>query len=81
MALLLDSQNRLVVVGYSSASNGGTPLKEFAVARYGTNGQLDPTFNGVGQALTPFSGDDQANAVVIAVVVPTSIGTIVTAGG
>jgi uncharacterized delta-60 repeat protein len=50
-------------------ANVGTisaPRKRVALARYRTNGTLDPTFDGDGKVLTSFAGDD-AEATSIAI--------------
>ncbi|MFF0559918.1 calcium-binding protein [Streptomyces sp. NPDC004266] len=63
------ADGRLVVVGMSEAG--------FALARYGTNGALDPTFNGDGIVTSDFGGGfHSANAVAI----QPSDGKIVVAG-
>ncbi len=49
-ALAIDSQGRIVVVGYSDA--GGA--KNFALARYLNDGSLDPTFGTNGKVTTDF---------------------------
>jgi uncharacterized delta-60 repeat protein len=48
-ALLLQSDNKFVAVGYSGTT-------DFAVARYNTNGGLDTSFSFDGKVNTPFSG-------------------------
>ncbi|MFI8913205.1 calcium-binding protein [Streptomyces sp. NPDC053513] len=63
------ADGKLVVVGMSEAG--------FALARYGTNGALDPTFNGDGIVTSDFgAGFHSANAVAI----QPSDGKIVVAG-
>ncbi|HET6771326.1 MAG TPA: delta-60 repeat domain-containing protein [Actinomycetota bacterium] len=43
-----------------------TPLPhDFALARYTTDGSLDPTFDGDGKVKTDFGGPDEANAVAL----------------
>jgi uncharacterized delta-60 repeat protein len=53
---------KLVVAG-STASGFGT--SDFAVARYTTDGQLDPTFGTGGLVRTDFDGDDIAIGVAV----------------
>jgi uncharacterized delta-60 repeat protein len=55
----------IVVVGYSGVEDGGF---DFALARYRTDGQLDPTFGVGGEVITDFvdtRGVDVAKAVAI----------------
>ncbi len=71
-ALAIQSDGKIVVVGWS---NNGTD-RDFAVARYNTDGSLDTTFDGDGIATTDFGiGNDQADGVVLQ-----SDGKIVVAG-
>lgn len=44
----VDSMGRIVAVGYSQRPNTPPSNKNFAVARYNSNGTLDTTFNGTG---------------------------------
>ncbi len=61
-AIALQSDGKILVTGYS---NNGTN-KDFAVARYSTNGALDTTFNTTGKfSLSIGSGDDIANSLAI----------------
>jgi uncharacterized delta-60 repeat protein len=53
--LAIQEDGRLVAAGYSSKGNGAT---RFAVARYKTDGRLDPSFSDDGKKLTEFRGDD-----------------------
>jgi uncharacterized delta-60 repeat protein len=56
---------RIVVAGYSGVEGGGF---DFALARYRTDGQLDPSFGVGGQVITDFvdtRGVDVAKAVAI----------------
>ncbi len=72
-AVALQSDGRIVVVGHSGTT---TADRDFAVARYNTDGSLDTSFDGDGRATTDFGGaSDEAYAVAIA---PT--GKIVVAG-
>ena len=61
-ALAIDSQGRIVVVGYSDA--GGTI--NFALARYNTDGSLDSTFGTDGKVTTNF-GELSFGAKAIAI--------------
>jgi uncharacterized delta-60 repeat protein len=56
--------------------NGGNPNQQFALARYQTDGTLDPTFDSDGKVITGFSG----NAICFGMVLQ-SDGRIVAAGG
>lgn len=58
----VDSSGRIVVAGFST-TNGN---KDFAVARFNTDGTLDKTFNGTGIVTTDFAGhNDQGQGVTI----------------
>jgi uncharacterized delta-60 repeat protein len=48
-----------------AAGNGGDSPQVFALARYTTSGDLDPTFSGNGKETTDVSGSAAAYAVVI----------------
>jgi uncharacterized delta-60 repeat protein len=70
----IDDRGRIVAVGttgrdvYTATSfYDGSPGTEFALARYGPDGALDPSFGSAGKVRTPFSphGPAQANAVAI----------------
>ncbi|MFT3746182.1 MAG: delta-60 repeat domain-containing protein [Pyrinomonadaceae bacterium] len=50
--LALQSDNKIVVSGYDRN------LSDSLVARFSTNGSLDPTFDGDGKAIASFSGTD-----------------------
>ena len=57
-AMALQSDGRLVVVGFGS--------REFLLARYNSDGSLDPTFGAAGKVMTDFRGtQDEARAVVM----------------
>jgi uncharacterized delta-60 repeat protein len=69
-----DDRGRIVAVGttgrdvYAAVTGyDGDPGTEFALARYGPDGALDPSFGSAGKVRTPFSpqGPAQANAVAI----------------
>jgi uncharacterized delta-60 repeat protein len=60
-AVAIQADGKIVVAG-RAGKNGG----RFALARYRTNGSLDPTFGGNGKVVTNFTGgDDFANGVAI----------------
>ena len=64
-AAAIQSDGKIVAAGFSDAS--GTPY-DFAIARYRSNGTLDPTFDSSGKVLTDLSASgsyDQAHALVI----------------
>ena len=72
-AVALQPDGRIVVVGVSGTNNTD---KDFAIARYNTDGSLDSSFDGDGRAVTDFGNlNDEAFSVAIA---PT--GKIVVAG-
>lgn len=54
----LQGDGKIVAVGHDGASR-------FAVARYSTNGSLDPTFSGDGKRTLGFGGDSDATGVAI----------------
>ncbi len=64
-ALLLQSDGRLVAVGFSSPQAGSTEGPNFALARYNPDGTLDTSFGVGGKVTTHLGGDDQANAAVL----------------
>jgi uncharacterized delta-60 repeat protein len=57
--LATQDDGKIVAVGFTDAGN------DFAVARYNSNGSLDPTFDGDGMVTTDLSGFDEARAVAI----------------
>jgi len=63
-ALAIQADGKIVVVG---ASAGPSNTGEFAVARYRTDGSLDPTFSKNGKLTTPIAGGegDEARSVAI----------------
>lgn len=69
--LAVQSDGKIVVVGYTNAAGG----EDFALARFDANGTLDKTFSGDGKATTNFGNNDRANSVLIQ-----SDGKIVVAG-
>ena len=70
-AMTLQSDGKLVVAG----KTGEYPENDFAVARYGSDGQLDQTFGVGGKVVSNFSSIDQAYGVALQ-----SNGRIVLAG-
>jgi uncharacterized delta-60 repeat protein len=56
-AMALQPDGKLVVVGDSDAN--------FALARYNSDGSLDPSFGTGGKVITTFGGTDQASAVIL----------------
>ena len=62
-AVAIQADGKIVAVG---AAAGASMTGEFAVARYETDGTLDPTFDGDGMLTTPISGGgDEARSVAI----------------
>jgi uncharacterized delta-60 repeat protein len=58
-AMLMQSDGKLVLAG--AAKDGGT--NRFALARYGTNGGLDPSFGTGGKVITPVGSTGRASGV------------------
>ena len=59
--VLVQPDGKIVAAGRAGGSGG-----RIAVARYETDGDLDPTFDGDGKVLTNFtSGDDRADVVLL----------------
>ncbi len=59
----IDNQGRIVVVGKTCQT---ATTCDFALARYNSNGNLDPTFGNGGKVITDFlGGGDVANALAI----------------
>jgi uncharacterized delta-60 repeat protein len=69
----LQGDGKIVAAGFAS---GGATGRDFALARYNTNGSLDATFSGDGRRRTDFGGNDGANGVALQ-----ANGRIVLAGG
>lgn len=66
--LALDADGKIVVAGW--ANEGASTSGNFALARYGADGLLDPTFGGTGTVITPVAAGtkaDQATAVLLQV--------------
>ena len=66
-AVALQADGRIVAAGSSDSSSGpsGSTLRDFALARYNTDGSLDTSFSGDGKQTTDFGADDPANDVVL----------------
>jgi uncharacterized delta-60 repeat protein len=60
--LAIQADGRIVAAGTSGA--GANP-QDFALARYNTDGSLDPTFDGDGRVLTDLGGDELGWGVAI----------------
>jgi uncharacterized delta-60 repeat protein len=65
----IQADGRIIAVG------AGGPSHDFTLARYNSDGSLDPTFGAGGKLTTDFGGFDRANAVALQ-----TDGKIVTAG-
>jgi uncharacterized delta-60 repeat protein len=63
LALALQSNGKLVAAGWASHSYNSS--RDFALARYNSDGSLDTTFNGSGKVTTAIGVDAQAYAVII----------------
>src|SRR5947207_4956785 len=61
-AAVLQADGRIVVVGSPATTCGGT---DFALARYDTRGNLDPSFGTGGIVVTDLGGVDAAQAVAL----------------
>lgn len=57
----LQNDGKAVVGGYATVCD----QDQFLLARYGTNGALDGSLNGVGYATTQFGGSAAANAIMV----------------
>jgi uncharacterized delta-60 repeat protein len=62
-AVAIDPGGRIVVAGSASDLDGF--YSDFALARYGPNGSLDPSFGTGGKVITDLGGEDSANALAI----------------
>jgi uncharacterized delta-60 repeat protein len=58
----IQADGKIVAVGGGGGGSGGG---DFFLARYNTNGSLDPTFSGDGKQQTDFGGADAANGVAL----------------
>jgi uncharacterized delta-60 repeat protein len=64
-AVVLQSDGKIVAAGFAGRNNDPTS-GDFALARFLSNGTLDPTFDGDGMVTTDFVGNaDEAHAVAI----------------
>jgi uncharacterized delta-60 repeat protein len=61
LAVAVAPDGKIVVAGNSSDATGA----DMAVARYASDGTLDPTFAGDGMALVEFDGESSARAVAV----------------
>jgi uncharacterized delta-60 repeat protein len=61
LAVAVQPDGKIVVAGASSDATGS----DMAVARYASDGTLDPTFAGDGTALVEFGGESSAAAVAV----------------
>ena len=61
LALAVQADGRIVVAGNSSDATGA----DMAVARYNSDGTLDPSFDGDGQAVVDLVGESSARAVAV----------------
>jgi uncharacterized delta-60 repeat protein len=52
----IQPDGRIIATGWSTRSNTNTPVYDFALARYNTNGSPDPTFGSGGVVFTDFFG-------------------------
>ncbi len=60
--VVVQADGKIVAAGYGTVGGGA----DFALARYQTNGALDPGFNGTGKVLTAIGpGDDIGNSLAI----------------
>jgi uncharacterized delta-60 repeat protein len=60
-AVALQGDGKIVAVGFTGAGSGG----DFALARYDSNGSLDPSFSGDGRQTTDFTERDEAKGVAL----------------
>ena len=61
-AVAIDSQGRIVAAGFARQSGDD---RDFALARYQADGDLDPSFGAGGTVTTDFGGGNVATAVAI----------------
>lgn len=73
---LVQSDNKIIAVGYSQGSAGGT---YFTLTRYNTDGSLDPSFGDQGQVFTDFQVAPSAIQAALAAVLQPD-GKILAAG-
>jgi uncharacterized delta-60 repeat protein len=63
-SMALQADGRIVVAGYSVA-NAGSTGSDFFLARYNTDGTLDPSFDGDGWLTSDFGGDETGQSVAV----------------
>jgi uncharacterized delta-60 repeat protein len=61
-AIALQADGKVLVAGTATETIGGN---NFAVARFGTDGTTDSTFNGSGKTTIDFSGSDSGSAMAV----------------
>jgi uncharacterized delta-60 repeat protein/uncharacterized repeat protein (TIGR01451 family) len=61
-AMAIDTQGRIVVVGTTDVNDADG---DFAIARFGSDGVLDPTFGTAGIVVMGMGGEDEGHAVAI----------------
>jgi uncharacterized delta-60 repeat protein len=64
-SVAIQSDGKIVVGGYTSVVTNGAETKDFAIARYNTDGSLDNTFDGDGKVTTDLSSLDHIYALAI----------------
>ena len=64
-AVAVQSDGKIVVVGYTDVGANGNNANNFAIARFNSDGSLDTTFNGTGKTTIDFGYDDRATSVAI----------------
>jgi len=62
---VLQADGRIVVAGFSNTAGHTSDTFDFALARYRSDGSLDPSFGSQGTVLTDFGGVDSARGVVV----------------
>jgi uncharacterized delta-60 repeat protein len=62
--MAIQPDGKIVVAGITTVAGAGTD-GDFALARYQTNGSLDPTFSGDGKQTTDFGAAEGANAIAL----------------
>ena len=73
--MALQSDGKIVVIGYTRVGGNNNDANDFAVARYNANGSLDASFGDGGKVTTDLTSLDYAQAVAVQ-----SDGKIVAAG-
>jgi uncharacterized delta-60 repeat protein len=61
-SMAIDSRGRIVAAGLTEPLSGP---QDVALARYESDGTLDPSFGSGGKVVTDFGGEDQANSIAI----------------